>query len=249
MSPMAHATAMFAITVSVLVWTLGQVQGHSATTFAFANTSDHTASPDTVDSGKQEKLWFKNNYVYLYFLAIITFSKLLILSMAYGLSFSLVQRGDQQQEEAPKTQVRGHRTEETCSQLLFCSKWRPGRRGRVSLMISTRRREARRVTPTTLCVVSAALTRAPGTWSRSSTASPTSSRGSSTKTRSASWTLPVETCSGCRSSWARGRMSSSPATIFRIPTMFAVSCCLAFSLAYLIDVPFSNCLCLKEFYI
>ena len=54
MSPMADAAAMFAITVSV--WTLGQVQGPPATTFAFANTSDHTASPDTVDSGKQEKL-------------------------------------------------------------------------------------------------------------------------------------------------------------------------------------------------
>ena len=48
---MAHATAMFAITVSV-----GKVQGHSATTFAFANTSDHTASLDTVDSGEQENI-------------------------------------------------------------------------------------------------------------------------------------------------------------------------------------------------
>ena len=64
MSLMAHATAMFAITVSVLVWTLGKVQGHSATTFAFANTSDHTASLDTVDSGKASirKAFFKIVY-------------------------------------------------------------------------------------------------------------------------------------------------------------------------------------------
>ena len=56
---MAHATAMFAITVSVLVWTLGQVQGHSATTFAFANTSNHTASLDAVNSGEQENILLK----------------------------------------------------------------------------------------------------------------------------------------------------------------------------------------------
>ena len=72
MSPMAHATAMFAITVSVLVWTLGQVQGHSATTFAFANTgaatattAQPTASPDSIDTGKQEeeKLKLIDNWI------------------------------------------------------------------------------------------------------------------------------------------------------------------------------------------
>ena len=54
---MAHATAMFAITVSVLVWTLGKVQGHSATTFAFANTSHPTCPLNTVDSSNTKAIF------------------------------------------------------------------------------------------------------------------------------------------------------------------------------------------------
>ena len=57
MSPMVNATAMFAITVSVLVWTLGQVHGHSATTFAFANTSHPTCPLNTVDSSNRKAIF------------------------------------------------------------------------------------------------------------------------------------------------------------------------------------------------